>query len=441
MNRLWVLNFYRFSWTSDIDGRLSSTNQEGLYYTSRLSSGLHNLTLEIDDGINPPVTDTTTVEISKSAPVLSLATPDTSITYSSSEYIFWNAIESVDYDGDDFTMSIFSNLQTEAILLDVDPGQTHISQLQAGDHEIMIQLTDSDGMQRIEIIDLVVIPSPPNAIIVNPAEGQSFLGGEEIIIEEESIDADFDIVFRQWEVIDKSSGTVVHTSSSSTEQLSLTPGEYLVILTVRDSLQSIETDTRNIRVENTNPMLDPQSLIVTPSEFTAGVLVTVDVSVELSDPDGTTQDVRGTIVYGLQVWNFVLQDLDGDNIWEGSIEINPEEAGRPSLRIVATDGVGDSATISQVSRTIVVNEAEQSSTNLSLIIGGTSVALLMIISGVILAKVRRSRFEDELIESWDTLKQPRTTKEHPELGAESVDGTQEVVNDLWSQLEQEEGLN
>ncbi|MEC8789228.1 MAG: hypothetical protein VXX17_04115, partial [Candidatus Thermoplasmatota archaeon] len=117
------------------------------------------------------------------------------------------------------------------------------------------------------------------------------------------------------------------------------------------------------------------------------------------------------------------------------------EAGRPSLRIVATDGVGDSATISQVSRTIVVNEAEQSSTNLSLIIGGTSVALLMIISGLILAKVRRSRFEDELIESWDTLKQPRTTKEHPELGAESVDGTQEVVNDLWSQLEQEEGLN
>ena len=115
--------FLQVSWTSDIDGRLSSTNQEGLYYTSRLSSGLHNLTLEIDDGINPPVTDTTTVEISKSAPVLSLATPDTSITYSSSEYIFWNAIESVDYDGDDFTMSIFSNLQTEAILLDVDLGQ------------------------------------------------------------------------------------------------------------------------------------------------------------------------------------------------------------------------------------------------------------------------------------------------------------------------------
>ena len=212
-------------------------------------------------------------------------------------------------------------------------------------------------------------------------------------------------------------------------------------MTVRDSLQNIETNTRNIRVENTNPVLDPNSLTVTPTELTAGVLVTVDVSVELSDPDGTTQDVRGTIVYGLQVWNFVLQDLDGDNIWEASIEINPEEAGRPSLRIVATDGVGDSATISQVSRTIVVNEAEQSSTNLSLIIGGASVVLLLILSSVIMAKVRRRRFEDELIESWDTLSEPEPSKQYPELGVESVDGTKEVVNDLWSQLEQEEGLN
>ena len=66
-------------------------------------------------------------------------------------------------------------------------------------------------MQRIEIIDLIVIPSPPSAIIASPAEGQSFLGGEEIMLEEESTDADFDIVFRQWEITDKSSGIVVHT--------------------------------------------------------------------------------------------------------------------------------------------------------------------------------------------------------------------------------------
>ena len=88
-----------------------------------------------------------------------------------------------------------------------------------------------------------------------------------------------------------------------------------------------------------------------------------------------------------------------------------------------------------------MNEAEQSSTNLSLIIGGASVVLLLILSSVIMAKVRRRRFEDELIESWDTLSEPKPSKQYPELGVESVDGTKEVVNDLWSQLEQEEGLN
>jgi hypothetical protein len=398
--------------------------------------------LEIDDGINPPVIDTTTVEVAKSAPVLSLATPDTSTTYLSSEYIFWNAIESIDYDGDDFTMTVLSNLQSEAILEDVDPSQTHISQLQAGEHEISIILTDSDGMQRIETVNLIVTPSPPNAIIVNPAEGQSFLGGEEIILEEESTDADFDIVFRQWEVTDKSSGIIVHTSSSSTEQLSLQPGEYLVQLMVRDSLQNTEIEARNIRVENTNPVLEDQSLVVTPSELTAGVLVTVEVSIILSDPDGTTQDVRATIIHDLQVWNFILQDLDGDNVWEGSVEVNPEKPGRPSLKITATDGTGESATISQISRTIVVNEVEQSSTNLSLIAGGGAVILLLILSSLIMAKIRRNKFEDELIESWDTLSKPNSSKDYPELEVtSSVDGTKEVVNDLWSQLEQEEGLN
>ena len=52
------------SWTSDLDGRLSSTNQEGLFYQARLSNGIHTITLEIDDGINPPVTDTTSIPVS-----------------------------------------------------------------------------------------------------------------------------------------------------------------------------------------------------------------------------------------------------------------------------------------------------------------------------------------------------------------------------------------
>ena len=111
------------------------------------------------------------------------------------------------------------------------------------------------------------------------------------------------------------------------------------------------------------------------------------------------------------------------------------------MKIIATDGVGETATVSQVSKTIVVNEVEQASTNVSLIIGGGAVILLLVLSSLILVKIRKNRFEDELIESWDALSNPNMTKNFSELEGESPSKTRGVVNDLWSQLEQEEGLD
>ena len=435
--------YLQVSWTSDLDGRLSSTNQEGLYQTIRLSSGIHTLTLEVDDGINAPVSDVTTVEVTKSAPVLVLSTPDSAKVYQSAEYIFWNAADSIDYDDDSFTMTVTTNLQTEPILVNVDPGITHVSQLIAGEHEITVLLTDSDGMQRIESLSLVVVPSAPAAIIEAPFEGQSYIGGDEIILDEASTDSDFDIVFRQWEIVDKLTGIVTHTTSASRESLILPPGEYQITLTVRDSLANTALATRSIRVENTDPILEANSLIVSPGELTTGVLTTVEVSVSLTDPDGTTQDVKATIIHGLQVWEFNLQDLDGDGVWEGFVEVNPEKSGRPSLKITATDGQGDSATVSQISRSIVVTDREPASTNVSLFVGGGAIIVAIIVVSLLLSKRRKTRLEDELIEeSWEAFRSP--IKDEGVKGAEleggAVDGAQEVVNDIWSKLEQEEGL-
>lgn len=432
--------YLQVSWTSNLDGRLSSTNQEGLYHAERLSSGLHTITLEIDDGINPPVSDTTIVEVSKSPPVLELSTPDTSKIYQSADYIFWNAVNSMDYDGDSFTMTVSSNLHNEPILESVDPSITHMSKLIAGIHEITIVLTDSDGMERVETIAISVNPSAPSVLIESPNEGESFIGGSEIILDESSTDADFDIVFRQWEIIDKSTGNTAFTSSSSSDSLTLAPGEYLVTLTVRDSITNIATDSRDIRVENTDPVLDSNTLIVDPGELISGKLTRVDVSVVLSDPDGTTQDVSATIIHGIQVWNFDLQDLDGDGQWEGYVEVNPEKSGRPSLKITATDGQGDSATISQVSRTIVVNNAEEAKTNVAFVAGSGAFIILILLTSIMIARRRRIRLEDELIESWDAFREPKRASE-AELEGGAVDASREVENDVWSKLEQEEGLS
>ena len=323
-------------------------------------------------------------------------------------------------------------------MLDADPSITHMSKLSAGTHSIEITLTDDDGMVRTEFFELIVEPSAPDVVIINPSEGQSFTGGIAIILEEESTDADFDITFRQWKIIDKSTGEVVETLSGSTESTILDPGEYLIELTVRDSLLNTQVTSRNIRVERTDPVLDEQSIIVTPAELTTNQLVDLQVSVILSDPDGTTQDVQATIIHGIQVWDFPLEDLDGDGIWTGSVEVNPEKSGRPSLKITARDGVGDSATISQVSKTIVVKDADSTSSNTPLIIAGLGIISLILIT-LVIARVRNNKLEDDLIESWETFKQP--SKQYPDEQQGDVEQITEVVNDLWSQLEQEEGLN
>jgi hypothetical protein len=295
-------------------------------------------------------------------------------------------------------------------------------------------------MVRTEFFDLIVEPSAPEVVIITPSEGQSFTGGVAIILDEESIDADFDITFRQWKVIDKSNGEVVETLSGSTESIILNPGEYLIELTVRDSLLNTQVSSRNIRVEKTDPVLDEQSITVTPQELTTNELVDLKVSVILSDPDGTTQDVQATLIHGIQVWDFPLEDLDGDGIWRGSVEVNPEKSGRPSLKITARDGVGDSATISQVSKTIVVSDPDSTSSNTPLIIGGIGIISLILIT-LVIARVRKNKLEDDLIASWDTFRQPSAAQQHPNVDESDIEQITEVVNDLWSQLEQEEDLN
>ena len=106
------------------------------------------------------------------------------------------------------------------------------------------------------------------------------------------------------------------------------------------------------------------------------------------------------------------------------------------MKITATDGSGDSATISQISRTIIVNDAEQASTNLPFIVGGGAIIVVLMLVSLVVAK-----FEDELIESWNVFSKPSSNEKPIELEGGALDGASEVANEVWAQLEQEEGLN
>ena len=421
------------SWTSDLDGRLTPQDKDWLTFDGRLSAGTHVLTLSLDDGIHEPVESSITVEVVSSAPVLELATPINGKTYNSSDYIFWNAINSKDYDGDNFTMTVRSNLLDEPLLDSVSTSQTHISQLASGVHSIEIELTDATGKSNSSFITLIVDTSSPNANIISPINLQSFIGGEEIILEEDSYDADNDITFREWQVIPVGSLSPIQSLSSSLEKINLSPGDYDIRLIIRDSQGYQNVEQVRITIENTNPEFDEQSLILSTNEMTTGELVLFEVSIILLDADGTTQDVYATLTHKLQIWNFNLSYDESEDRWKGSVKVRPDESGRPSLKITAKDGVGDNANIDQISRTITVVDVEQNSSSVVLIGGGIGIIILIIVITMLAIRRRRNLDEIQLLESWDAFgKKPKADIESqstPQLEGGIIDGAQEVQNE------------
>ena len=67
--------------------------------------------------------------------------------------------------------------------------------------------------------------------------------------------------------------------------------------------------------------------------------------------------------------------------------------------------------------------------------------MAMIILTALISKRRRATFEDELIKSWDSLRDPSNKSSDDQLEGGVIDNSTEVVNDVWSKLEQEEGLD
>ena len=139
-----------------------------------------------------------TIEVSTSAPVLELITPIDGEIFRSSDPIFWNAVPSLDYDGDNFTLTVRSDLLTEPLLDAVDPSQTHISNLPAGTHAIEVTLQDETGLTSSTFLTLTIGQSDPIATMVTPTNRDSIEAGESILLSEESSDDDDDMVAREW---------------------------------------------------------------------------------------------------------------------------------------------------------------------------------------------------------------------------------------------------
>jgi hypothetical protein len=157
---------------------------------------------------------------------------------------------------------------------------------------------------------------------------------------------------------------------------------------------------------------------------------TFSVRVMMDDPDGTTESVRASIVFNVQTWSFNLTDEDGDGYWEGAVEMNPDSAGRPNLKVIATDGIGDDAIVDILSITLSVEEAEQDS-RVAMFVAATGgfVGLLSLIA--FLALRRQKKAELAMIDSWESFggfsAKPDQVKELVNLEGGAMEGATEVL--------------
>lgn len=414
-------------WESNIDGRLTPEDEDWLIFDSRLSAGVHTLTLLLDDGINEPVTTTRTVTITPSAPVLGLVAPANNTTHLSSTILAFDASQSVDHDGDPFTVTLRSSLLNDPLLTAVDPNASHNLSLPAGEHTMTVTLEDSTGLSRDEMFVLQVVESAPVLVMNSPTNRESIEPGGDIVLSESSFDADNDLTVREWRwwSPDTSAPEVISTRSQDVLE-GWAPGEYHFSLFVEDARGYSVEEHVNITLQSSLPRLVSESLVLSTTKFTQNQLNVLTIRIQLDDADGTTDDVRANITLGVQQWEINLTDTNGDNVWEGTIEWRPENEGRPSFRIIARDGTGEGANIDMLSRTLVVEAPAADARGLMLVAFGAVTVMMVGLVALLVVRRRRAMEDIEVLTSWEAFRAPMAqVKPMPELP--SVDGTEEVM--------------
>ena len=204
--------------------------------------------------------------------------------------------------------------------------------------------------------------------------------------------------WRHWAM----NGTYSILSTRSMDEVSLLPGEHMISLYIRDSRGGEDEVFANVTVQSSLPRLS--NLVYTPSTLVAGELNTLAISVTMTDADGTTKDVRVTVKYDQQEWQLNLTDADADGVWEGNLELLPDGAGRPNMKVIATDGEGENANVDVISITLDISEPPSDGRTMMLV-GAIGAFVVLLVAVAMIASRRRARFAElDMIESWDAFR-------------------------------------
>jgi len=281
--------------------------------STRLPAGEHTITLTLNDG-EGPVSDQIEVIVSESAPLLILDSPVPDAQVYSNLPTLFDFRDSVDMDGDDFTVTVTSDLDG-TILDSKTTDYWYNDYLSHGIHNLTFILVDENGMERTHSQVITVLETGPVAVISGMENGQYLAPGREAnLIGTQSFDYDDDIVLYEWRV----DGQLV--SDSTSLNISFQPGPVRVDLLVKDSRGATSVASVNLTVGSSAP--EVFDLMVSVNKIEEGVPTEVTTTVRVQDDDGTTDTVRGELIAGgSSVAMYFYDDgtngdsVGGDGIW------------------------------------------------------------------------------------------------------------------------------
>ena len=391
-------------WTSD---RMVEPIGSGWVIDSRLPKGYHTVTLTIDDGSTEVDTSSIVVRVEESAPILVLDSPIPDVEVYSNSPVLFDFRQSFDPDGDEFTVTVTSDLLAEPILQDKTTEYWYNDYLPAGEHRLTFELRDSTDRVRTHTQTLFVMETGPVALIDGLLDSQYIPPGSSITLDgSQSYDYDDDIVLYQW-----TTGDGQTLGNREIIEVEFTPGPIRIDLLVKDSRGASSTTSVNLTIGASSPVLS--EMMIAPNEIDLDKPTQMRITVNLEDADGTTQEVRGVMKISGSELTLIFQDdgmrgddIAGDGIWTYVGTWLIEEEGWVNVEVWAIDGEFTSPALVE---TISV-EKPQTTSLVSWLAGSglpylIAVVVVFILLGMAYQKRRNEviRRDLELIESWSTF--------------------------------------
>ena len=376
-------------------------------FEARLPAGDHEISLIIDDGDGGNAEFSITITVEEAAPVLVLTSPQENIDVYSNLPVLFDFRDSFDPDGNDFTVSVFSDLMESPILENKTNDYWYNDYIPAGNHMLSFILTDSTGKESVYYQNLNVFETSPVAGIRDFSDGQYIPPGREIILNASpSYDYDDDIILYEWSLGDG-------TSIGDKEQISVyfPPGPVRINLIVTDSRGASDSISINLTIGASSPILS--ELKITPNSLVFNEVNSIFVTVKLDDLDGTTGTLFCKFKSGEIDREFQLRDdgsegdlIAGDNIWTLQTALLIDDGGTAKVEVWAIDG----EIVSPVLIELLPIENEEERNLVSWLLSGGLLLLLVmltisIILGILYSIRRRKELAKdlEMIESWSTF--------------------------------------